>query len=88
MAGQVQDDETGLYYLRARYYDPGTGRFGQRDLWNRPVGGTHGYGKFAHLAVLSAPRILAPIFRASTVKVMSSAPLQANCCHPIIGPVH
>ncbi len=25
--GQQTDDETGLIYLRARYYDPGTGRF-------------------------------------------------------------
>ena len=29
-----QRDQTGLYYLRARYYDPGTGRFLTRD----PIG--------------------------------------------------
>jgi len=29
--GQTYDDETGLYYLRARYYDPTTGRFTQQD---------------------------------------------------------
>ena len=30
-AGQYQDADTGLYYLRARYYDPGTGQFLTRD---------------------------------------------------------
>jgi RHS repeat-associated protein len=30
-AGEVYDDETGLYYLRARYYDPSMGRFINED---------------------------------------------------------
>lgn len=30
-AGEQRDAETGLVYLRARYYDPGLGRFLQRD---------------------------------------------------------
>lgn len=34
-AGQYRDSETGFYYLRARYYDPGTGQFLSRD----PKGG-------------------------------------------------
>lgn len=29
--GQYRDDESGLYYLRARYYDPTTGQFLSRD---------------------------------------------------------
>jgi RHS repeat-associated protein len=29
--GHVQDDESGLVYMRARYYDPGTGRFISQD---------------------------------------------------------
>ena len=34
-AGQYFDDETGTYYLRARYYNPGNGRFSQEDThWN------------------------------------------------------
>ena len=35
-AGEQLDAETGLYYLRARYYDPRTGRFHTKD----PFGGT------------------------------------------------
>jgi RHS repeat-associated protein len=34
-AGYVYDNETGLYFLQSRYYDPGIGRFtttGLRDL--------------------------------------------------------
>lgn len=34
--GQALDSATGLYYLRARYYDPSIGRFFSRD----PLGGT------------------------------------------------
>src|SRR6195256_4633267 len=37
------------------------------------------YRKVVHFAVLSAPRMRAPIFRASTVRVMIRAPLQASC---------
>ena len=29
--GEIYDDETGLYYLRARYYDPSVGRFISKD---------------------------------------------------------
>ena len=29
--GEIYDDETGLYYLRARYYDPSMGRFISED---------------------------------------------------------
>ncbi len=29
--GHVQDDESGLIYMRARYYEPGTGRFVSQD---------------------------------------------------------
>lgn len=33
--GEYYDAETGNYYLRARYYDPGVGRFTQQDThWN------------------------------------------------------
>ena len=34
--GQTYDSETGLFYNRARYYDPGTGRYVSSDpmgLW-------------------------------------------------------
>ena len=38
--GRRFDDETGLYYYRARYYSPGIGRFMSADpLWTVPDGG-------------------------------------------------
>jgi RHS repeat-associated protein len=35
--GREYNVETGLYYYRARYYDPGLGRFLQRDQWSAPL---------------------------------------------------
>ena len=32
--GEYLDAETGTYYLRARYYNPATGRFIQQDAWD------------------------------------------------------
>ena len=36
-AGEVYDEETGLYYLRARYYDPALGRFINEDPYEGQV---------------------------------------------------
>lgn len=36
-AGEMQDEETGLYYLRARYYDPVVGRFISRDTYEGQI---------------------------------------------------
>lgn len=36
-AGEIQDEETGLYYLRARYYDPGVGRFISKDTYEGQI---------------------------------------------------
>ncbi len=36
-SGQYLDDETGLYYLRARYYDPETQRFTQEDRYTGTI---------------------------------------------------
>ncbi|MNV50396.1 tRNA(Glu)-specific nuclease WapA precursor [compost metagenome] len=36
-AGELQDEETGLYYLRARYYDPSVGRFISKDTYEGDV---------------------------------------------------
>lgn len=37
-AGREYDAESGLYYMRARYYDPAVGRFIQRDLMGIAAG--------------------------------------------------
>ncbi len=36
-AGEVYDEETGLYYLRARYYDPALGRFINEDTYEGQI---------------------------------------------------
>jgi RHS repeat-associated protein len=42
-AGQYTDPETGLQYLRARFYDPGTGNFISRDPLIGITGEAYGY---------------------------------------------
>ena len=42
-AGQYRDGESGLYYLRARYYDPMTGQFISRDPLISMTRGPYGY---------------------------------------------
>jgi RHS repeat-associated protein len=42
-AGQYKDVETGLYYLRARYYDPSTGQFLSRDPMVASTRSPYGY---------------------------------------------
>ena len=41
--GQHQDTDTGLYYLRARYYDPTTAQFLTRDPIEALTGSAYGY---------------------------------------------
>ena len=41
--GQYQDGDTGLYYLRARYYDPTTGQFLTRDPLGALTQNAYGY---------------------------------------------
>ncbi len=54
----------------------------------RRVGDTHGYGKIVHFAVLSAPRMRAPIFKASTVSVMIKGPAPGELLPVGIGALH
>ena len=49
-AGEQQDGETGLTYLRSRYYAPGTSRFLSRDTVSPDAAGTNGYAPCAHAA--------------------------------------
>ncbi|MCA1684017.1 MAG: RHS repeat-associated core domain-containing protein, partial [Actinobacteria bacterium] len=42
-AGEYTDAETGFQYLRARYYDPGTGQFLSRDPLVALTGSAYGY---------------------------------------------
>ncbi len=42
--GRQYDEETGLYYYRARYYDPGVGRFIERDPISFAGGDVNLYG--------------------------------------------
>ena len=43
--GQYTDEETGLIYLRNRYYDPSIGRFTQEDPYWNPTNMIYGDGK-------------------------------------------
>jgi RHS repeat-associated protein len=47
-AGEVRDDATGLTYLRARDYSPGTGRFASADDVQPNGPGTQGYNPYAY----------------------------------------
>jgi RHS repeat-associated protein len=46
--GEQQDAETGLTYLRARYYAPGSGRFLSRDTVQPGGPGTQGYNRYTY----------------------------------------
>jgi RHS repeat-associated protein len=50
-AGEYQDPESGLYYLRARYYDPSTGQFVSRDPLLPETHDPYGYGSDSPLNV-------------------------------------
>lgn len=47
-AGEQQDLETGLVYLRARYYAPGPGQFITRDTLQPNAGGTQGWTAYSY----------------------------------------
>jgi RHS repeat-associated protein len=46
--GEQADAETGLVYLRARHYDPATGRFVQQDSYAGAPGNPQGQNRFAY----------------------------------------
>lgn len=47
--GQVSDDETGLYYYVARYYDPELGRFIQADTIIPDFGDPQSYNRYCYV---------------------------------------
>ena len=46
--GYFYDEETGLYYLNSRYYDPATGRFLNADIYVSTGQGLGGYNMYAY----------------------------------------
>lgn len=46
--GYFYDEESGLYYLNSRYYDPVTGRFLNADSYINPTGDILGYNMYAY----------------------------------------
>jgi RHS repeat-associated protein len=44
-AGQYLDVESGLYFMRARYYDPASGQFTTRDPFSRATGQPYAYAR-------------------------------------------
>ena len=46
--GYVFDEETGLYYLRSRYYSPNCGRFINVDSYSGKLGQSHAHNLFAY----------------------------------------
>jgi RHS repeat-associated protein len=48
--GEQHDPATGLLYLRARYYQPGLGRFLSADAVQPNAPGTQGYNLYAYVA--------------------------------------
>ena len=46
--GQVKDDDTGLYYYNARYYDPLLGRFIQADTTIPDLGNPQSYNRYSY----------------------------------------
>jgi len=49
-AGQEYDSTLGYLYLRARYYDPTTGRFISKDPLVNGASGNQGYNRYAYVA--------------------------------------
>jgi len=46
--GHVNDPDTGLVYMQARYYDPGTGRFLSVDPSSPSAGNTFNFGRYGY----------------------------------------
>ena len=73
--GYVYDDETGLYYLQSRYYDPQTRRFLNSDIVYDTDAGLQGYNLFIYCGNNPKNRIDASGFDSEeSSKVYDSTP--------------
>lgn len=48
-SGEIYDDESGMYYLRARYYDPKVGRFVSEDTYKGQVDNPLSLNRYAYV---------------------------------------
>ena len=69
--GEQQDSETGLYYNRARYYNPSLGRFTQQDSWMGASGNPITLNKYLY-ANSNPVRYVDPSGRASNSENMAA----------------
>ncbi|MGQ0744398.1 MAG: RCC1 domain-containing protein [Acidimicrobiales bacterium] len=82
--GQYTDAESGLIYLRARYYDPATANFLTRDPLETITGEVYGYSN-ANPVNSSDPSGLTPLFGGGCDSILSPI-LMLSCNPPAIGP--
>ncbi|MGH9152811.1 MAG: RHS repeat-associated core domain-containing protein [Acidimicrobiales bacterium] len=75
-AGERQDTETGFVYLRARYYDPSTGRFLNRDPLVGLTGQPYAYANNDPLNTVDPTGLIG--FQIGPVKVGDGCPLGKN----------
>jgi RHS repeat-associated protein len=69
--GHVNDPDSGLVYMQARYYDPSIGRFLSRD----PAGQKAGFNDYAYVVNNPATRLIPPVcFNATTRRLVKPEP--------------
>lgn len=84
-AGELRDPATGLTYLRARDYSPGTGRFTSRDSLSPNGSGTLAYEPYGY-ANLNPTTMVDPTGHQAMAGTLSGGSALARCfqCTPVI----